>query len=207
MHPGICYIVGAGEVVPRGLFPRKGDLVLAADGGLQALERLGVRAHALVGDIDSLGAVPAGIPALRFPVRKDDTDLSLAIRLGMQQGFRRFHLYGVAGGPRTDHFLAATQLMGGHSAKGLSLRMVARRFTLDTLTDGCILLPAFKGGTVSVFSLSPVSRGVSLRGLDYEANALTLTSHFPLGISNRAVSGRIAVGVRHGTLLIYRQIR
>ena len=36
----ICYIVGAGEFTPRGLCPETGDFVIAADGGLRALEAL-----------------------------------------------------------------------------------------------------------------------------------------------------------------------
>lgn len=203
---GTCYIVGAGDVSPRGLHPQKGDLLIAADGGYGALRALKLRPDVVVGDMDSWPKPIAGVPLLRYPVRKNDTDLSLAIKLGYRQGYRRFRLFGVTGGPREDHFLAALQLMGGWSAKGCRLHLIDRRFTLYTLTDDSLLIPATAGQVVSVFSHSRHSRGVSLRGLDYEVDDLTLSHHFPLGVSNAGTKcGRALIGVEKGTLLVYVQ--
>ena len=203
---GTCYIVGAGEVTARGLRPQRGDLLIAADGGYGALRSLNLRPHVVVGDMDSWPAPIAGVPLLRFPARKDDTDLSLAIRLGRSRGYRRFLLYGATGGPRDDHFLAALQLMGGWSARGCHMQLIAPGFTVFALTDGALMIPANEGKTVSVFSHSPYSRGVTMRGLDYEAHGLTLRHDFPLGVSNAGTrAGRALISVKRGTLLIYVQ--
>ena len=48
----ICYIVGAGEFYGE-LAPKKGDLVIAADGGYDTLRELGIDCHLLLGDMDS----------------------------------------------------------------------------------------------------------------------------------------------------------
>ena len=66
----ICYIVGAGEFPPRDLAPREGDFVIAADGGLRALEGMSIRPDLLIGDLDSLGAypLPEGVPLEKHPV-------------------------------------------------------------------------------------------------------------------------------------------
>ena len=73
-------------------------LVIAADGGLRHLEAQGLTADLIVGDFDSLGRVPEGDNILRHPVEKDDTDMLLAVRTGLDRGYRIFVLYGGLGG-------------------------------------------------------------------------------------------------------------
>lgn len=203
MRSGRCFIVGAGAVTGRGLAPRPGDLLIAADGGYGKLLSLGLRPHAVVGDMDSQQGPVLGVPLLRFPVRKDDTDLALAIRLGRRMGFGCFRLYGVSGGEREDHFLAALQLMGGLAEQGLRLELVAPAYTIHALYNESRLMAARPGSTVSVFSNTTVSRGVCLRGLNYEADDLCLESGRPLGVSNEARASRILVGVKEGCLLVF----
>ena len=203
---GICYIVGAGEFAPRGFLPKEGDLVIAADGGYQSLTALGIRPGIVVGDMDSATQSVVGIPLLRFPVRKDDTDLSLALKLGSLAGYRRFRLYGAGGGPREDHFFAAIQLMAGWSRRGMEIRLIASAFTLYAITGGSLIIPTIPGKTISVFSYSPESSGVTLRGLDYEKNNLTLRSDVPLGVSNAAAGRRALISVRRGTLIIWQTV-
>lgn len=203
---GICYIVGAGEFAPRGFLPKEGDLVIAADGGYQSLTALGIRPGIVVGDMDSATQSVVGIPLLRFPVRKDDTDLSLALKLGSLAGYRRFRLYGAGGGPREDHFFAAIQLMAGWSRRGMEIRLIASAFTLYAITGGSLIIPTIPGKIISVFSYSPESSGVTLRGLDYEENNLTLRNDVPLGVSNAAAGRRALISARRGTLIIWQTV-
>lgn len=130
-----CYVVGAGDFTPRGFAPGPGDLVVAADGGYRALYSLGYTPDLLLGDFDSLGDVPlpADLPVLRFPVRKDDTDTGLALRHGLDLGFRDFALYGCAGG-RVDHLLANFQSMARVSRLGASVRLAAPDYDAWSLT-------------------------------------------------------------------------
>lgn len=130
-----CYIVGAGDFTARGFAPGPEDLVLAADGGYRALYSLGYMPDLLLGDFDSLGDVPlpADLPVLRFPVRKDDTDTGLALRYGLEQGFWDFALYGCAGG-RVDHLLANLQSMARVSRLGASVRLAAPDYDAWALT-------------------------------------------------------------------------
>ena len=130
-----CYIVGAGDFTARGFAPGPEDLVLAADGGYRALYRLGTTPDLLLGDFDSLGdaPLPPGLPVLRFPARKDDTDTGLALRHGLMLGFRDFALYGCAGG-RTDHLLANFQSMARVSRLGATIRLAAPDYDAWALT-------------------------------------------------------------------------
>lgn len=224
-----CYVVGAGDFTPRGFAPGPGDLVLAADGGYRALYRLGYTPDLLLGDFDSLGdlPLPADLPVLRFPVRKDDTDAGLALRHGLDLGFRDFALYGCAGG-RVDHLLANFQSMARVSRLGATVRLAAPDYDAwsltglapdapapapggpapdapDALAPAAVLaLPPRPGGTlVSVFCQGDRAEGVTLAGLAYPLSDAALTGDFPLGVSNRRLDGqRATVAVRRGTLLI-----
>lgn len=130
-----CYIVGAGDFTLRGFAPVPGDLVLAADGGYRALYSLGYTPDLLLGDFDSLGdlPLPPDLPVLRFPARKDDTDTGLALRHGLDRGFRDFALYGCAGG-RVDHLLANLQSMARVSRLGATIRLAAPEYDAWALT-------------------------------------------------------------------------
>ena len=130
-----CYIVGAGDFTPRGFAPVPGDLVLAADGGYRALYSLGYTPDLLLGDFDSLGdlPLPPDLPVLRFPARKDDTDTGLALRHGLDRGYRDFALYGCAGG-RVDHLLANLQSMARVSRLGAAIRLAAPEYDAWALT-------------------------------------------------------------------------
>lgn len=138
-----CYIVGAGDFTPRGFAPVPGDLVLAADGGYRALYSLGYTPDLLLGDFDSLGdlPLPPDLPVLRFPARKDDTDTGLALRHGLDRGFRDFALYGCAGG-RVDHLLANLQSMARISRLGATIRLAAPEYDAWALTGPAPDVPA-----------------------------------------------------------------
>lgn len=76
----ICYIIGASVTEGMYIDRRDGDFIIAADAGLSALEKAGVRADLAVGDFDSLGHVPKLEKTVCHPVDKDDTDTALALR-------------------------------------------------------------------------------------------------------------------------------
>ena len=94
---GRCVIFCAGGFQQLALPIEQDDYVLAADGGLVHLQKLGLAPDGIIGDFDSLGYVPQN--AQVFPVEKDDTDAMLAVRKGLQLGYREFILYGALDGP------------------------------------------------------------------------------------------------------------
>ena len=199
---GSCYVVGAGEFTSKGFFPQAEDLVIAADGGYDALHALGVQPHLLVGDMDSLSHLPVDIPTFRAPVEKDDTDMSLALEAGCARGFKSFVIYG-GGGGRMDHFWANLQEMGRLSRCGYEVRMVCCGYEVIALTGGVLKLPSRAQGTlVSVFCHGEQAKGVSLEGLKYPLVNATLTCDKPLGVSNEYTGETACVTVENGTLLI-----
>lgn len=200
MEP-VCYIVGAmepGEIV---FSARRPALVIAADAGLGHLERRGVAPDLIVGDFDSLDYVPTGDNVVRHPPEKDDTDMLLAVRLGLERGCRDFVLYGGLGG-RLDHTYANLQVLVYLAQHGASGYLVGDGMAVSAVKDGVLPFGPGRRGTISVFCAGEAARGVDLTGLYYPLREGILTGGFPLGVSNQFTGVEAAVSVREGTLLV-----
>ena len=179
---------------------RTGDFVIAADGGLRHTEELNITPNEILGDFDSLGFAPEG--ANVFPVEKDDTDAMLAVRRGLELGYRDFLLYGSLDGPRLDHTVAnfqTLQFLCDHGASGI---LVGNQTLVTVIKNGKLTFPAGCEGTVSVFCMGADARGVSLKGLYYPLENGTLTAGFPLGVSNHFTGETAEISVENGSLLV-----
>ena len=177
-----------------------GDLVIAADGGLKHTDKLGITPDVVLGDFDSLGFTPAG--ANVFPVEKDDTDAMLAVLRGLELGYRDFLLYGSLDGPRLDHTVAnfqTLQFLCDHGAFGLLAGLTTMAAVVK---NGSLRFSAGCRGNVSAFCMGPDARGVTLRGLYYPLENATLTSGFPLGVSNHFTGAEAEISVKDGSLLV-----
>lgn len=197
----ICYIVGAREPGRISIANKAAALVIAADGGLHYLEEQNITPDLIVGDFDSLGRIPAGENILLHPVEKDDTDTMLAVKLGLERGCRTFVLYGCTGG-RPDHTYANYQtllFLARHGAQGY---LVGDDWVCCAIENAALAFPSVLSGTISVFCPDGEARGVTLRGLYYSLEDGTLTSSFPLGVSNHFTGKPSSVAVRDGSLLI-----
>ena len=176
------------------------SFVIAADGGLRHTEKLGLTPDAVLGDFDSLGFCPEG--ANVFPVEKDDTDAMLAVRLGVERGCEEFLLYGSLDGPRLDHTVAnfqTLQFLADHGAAGY---LIGNTTMVTVVKNGKITFPAGLSGTISVFCTGPDAVGVTEKGLFYGLENGTLSSGFPLGVSNHFTGEAAEISVKNGSLLV-----
>ncbi len=197
----ICHICGAGEAHLAALTLQEGDLLIAADGGLDHLRRARLSPHIFIGDMDSVTEAEEGLRTLRLPVRKDDTDMAAAVSYGEGEGYTTFHLYGAAGG-RSDHTYANYQLLAGMSLRGLRGIIFDGAARVTAVTNGSFTLPSAARGTVSVFAVGGEATGVTLTGLSYPLHEATLTPYVPLGVSNAVMAHPAVLRVGNGTLLI-----
>ena len=175
------------------------DLIIAADGGLRHTEALGLTPDVILGDFDSLGFTPAG--ANVFPVEKDDTDAMLAARKGLDLGFRDFVFYGSLDGPRLDHTIANFQTLQFLADRGATGYLVGRDYLVTVIREGRLVFPAEAEGIISLFCLGADAKGVTLTGLHYPLTDGTITSGFPLAVSNHFTGQAAEIAVREGSLL------
>lgn len=194
-----CIIFCAGEFDGLAQPLTEDDFILAADGGLAHVQRLGKKPHVILGDFDSLGYVPRGAEV--FPVEKDDTDSMLAVRLGLSRGYEEFILYGALDGPRLDHTVANLQTLGFLAQHGARGHLVGKNYIVSAVRCGCMTFPAAAEGILSVFCMGEEATGVTIRGLQYTLENGVLSAHYPLGVSNHFIGKEAAVQVQKGTLL------
>ncbi len=195
---GTCVIFCAGGFDRLAESIREDDYVLAADGGLAHLQKLGIRPDGIIGDFDSLGYVPQD--AQVFPVEKDDTDSMLAVRKGLAMGYRRFVLYGALDGPRLDHTLANLQTLCFLASHGAVGYLVGLHYAATAIREEMMTFATSAEGILSVFCWGKDS-DVTLQGLKYELEKGTLSADFPLGVSNHFVGKQARVTAHSGTVV------
>ncbi len=193
-----CIIFGAAEGLPKTFKKQESNLLIAADAGICTLERFGVIPDIAVGDFDSLGFVPKHCEVIRHPAVKDDTDSMLAVKTGLARGYRRFILYGCAGG-RPDHLMANYQLLAYVAKQGGIGLLCMTGFTASVFTGKAIFSKQAKG-TVSLFALGDQAI-VSGSKLLYPLNNTILQCHFPLGQSNEFTGEESVITIQTGLVL------
>ena len=211
-----CVIISAGSFPNIEIDLGEGDLCIACDAGFKYAQQLGILPDLIVGDFDSAKEagpdVTRGIEEIalsdpdriiKLEVKKDDTDTLRAVKIGLSKGYRKFYLYGALGGSRLDHSLANIQTLLFIKRNGGTGYIMTADTMLMVAENETIHFHRGNTGMISVFSLSEMSKGVTLKGLMYSLDKATLTNDFPLGVSNEFIIDEEAeITVEDGTLLI-----
>ena len=197
-----CVIVSAGDFTPTDYRPQEGDFVIAADGGYTYLLDMGITPDLCIGDFDSLGYTPPDCPIYTLPVEKDCTDTDAALRKGLERGCSEFLLLGMLGGKRLSHTLANLQTLTVLAEKHIPHKLVGDGITVCALTTGDTVSFTEKDSChVSVLAITDTA-AVTLCGLYYNGDNISLTNRFPLGVSNSTVGKNALVRCEDGVLLV-----
>ena len=197
---GACVIFCAADFHGLVTDLKPDDFIIAADGGLLHTQKLGITPNGILGDFDSLGYTPEGSTV--FPVEKDDTDAMLAVRKGLELGYKEFYLYGSLDGPRLDHTVAnfqTLQFLCDHDAHGY---LIGKDYIITAVKNGALHFDTACTGIFSVFCMGADAEGVTIRGGKYDAENVTLSAGFPLGVSNHFEGRPVTVSVENGSLLV-----
>ncbi len=202
---GFAFIGGDGPEPGIDLGVRGGDVIVAADSGLQAVEAMGLRADWIVGDMDSLSdrTLLSRYPEDRirfFPTAKDDTDTELALRLLSELCCDEEIVIVGGGGGRLDHTLAIAALFDREDAPD---RWITRLETVAAADAGrgALIGHAETGSLVSVFPAGSGPWLVRSRGLKWPLDGLSW-NRGSFGISNVALSGDFELDPVEGRFLV-----
>ena len=191
----ICFLF-TGGAGPRRCPVTPSGYLLAADSGLERLQRQGLCPHAVLGDFDSLPTPPPP-GAQVFPREKDDTDTLLGIRHALERGYRHLMIYGGFGG-REDHTFANYAALAWAAGQGAKVCMCGPRQAVFALAGARLgPLPA---GTFGVFAFPDPAR-VTITGAQYPFEG-TLYPQNPIGVSNLSY-GQAGVQAHEGTVLVF----
>lgn len=200
---GICYIIGACPDYCRDikLTAKENDLVIAADGGYDLLNKNHIDADILLGDFDSISNVPQHRKIIKHPVKKDDTDTFLAYRTARDYGYKNFMILGGVGG-RFDHTIANVQTLLNIANNGGRGFLIGKDCIMTTIKNSKIEFQEQYCGNISVFAQGNDAETVKIHGLKYIADGICLKADTPMGVSNEFVGERAEVSVENGAVLI-----
>ena len=178
-------------------------ILIAADGGTDWLDLNGIKPDYRIGDWDSAKEKPvASKHTIVLPVKKDDTDLLAAIRLGMKQDGTVFHIFGSLGGERVDHSFASVQCLVFLKKHGCTGYIYHKQSVITLMQDERMEFPDTMEGYFSVFAVSETVQQVTIKGAAYEVADESFSIDYPIGVSNEFIGQKAEIVARGGMLAI-----
>lgn len=204
----ICIIFGAGDLYIKEVDVPDNAVVIAADGGLQHTEYLGIKPDIILGDFDSYNINSVNDKCIVYPKEKDYTDMFIAVQHGYDMGVREFIIYGGLGGRRIEHTVANLQLLEHFTKLGCKVIMQGDGERITALhNDGnqgnaSVRFTCKNSGYISVFAAGGDAQGLCIKGLKYELENRVLKTDFPLGVSNEFCGKDAEISLSSGTIII-----
>jgi thiamine pyrophosphokinase len=179
----------------------KNALVVCADGGIRHALDAGIEAHAVVGDLDSIGESRKVLGATLVVEDRnpDRTDLQKAVEWAIAAGRTEITIV-AAGGGRADHHLANLSMLTLYRGRA-RVEIVDDLFEIS-LVEGRATLDGEPGTVVSLVAIGRCE-GVTTSGLRWDLHDHTL-EFGPLGVHNEIRESPATVSVRDGDLLLFR---
>lgn len=207
---GKCIVICAGDFTPAEIKKKDGDFVIAVDGGYLYSKILETAPDLIIGDFDSVPETEREELSVMKQTDKDrivelnpckdDTDTLAALRIGLQKGYRNFHIYGAMGG-RLEHTIANIQCLHFLKNNGAKGYIMDAECMMTVIQNETVTFHKDMEGFLSLFSLGEKAKGVTLKNMKYPLEKAEITNDFPIGISNEFTGEAGEVTVEEGTLL------
>lgn len=200
-----CLILSAADIEDYSFLKRiiqKEDLfVICADGGYRHAENLKIKPDLVIGDFDSYKGDNIDCDEIiRLIPEKDDTDTFFAVKQAFKRGYKDIIIAGGIGS-RLDHTFANIQTLlyiKNNGGIGILVNEKNKIFVLKNETSEIYKESKY----VSIFSLCPVSYGITLEGMKYSLSNYDLKNDCIIGTSNEILNEKGKISVKNGSLLV-----
>jgi len=210
----ILFANGIMDVWPDALeVSEKDDMIIAVDGGIKHCLKWRITPHLIVGDMDSADPTDLevfeanGARIHRFPVKKDETDLWLAIRAALNSKVDEVIILGALGA-RWDMTFPNVLALASPELRQIETRILDKNQEVFVLQDDqSAKLFGKKGDLLSLMPLTKTVKGVILTGFEYPLKNEDLNLGTTRGISNVFLDdvgviklgiGKLLVTITHG---------
>lgn len=183
------------------------DIIIAADGGAKHCLAMQIAPDVVIGDFDSLSETEiqrlknAGARLIRYPTRKDFTDLELALQYACQLNATDILVYGALG-LRWDQTLANMLLLASPDLNCASIRLIddaQEIFLIRAKTKQEIY--GKPGDIVSLIPIGGDAIGITSTNLEYPLNGDSLSFGKARGVSNVLLQNPATIYLEKGDLI------
>lgn len=183
---------------------KSADLIICADRGYAYAQALGIIPDIVMGDFDSYdGEVACGCEMYRSIPEKDDTDTLLAVKTAIERGCTEIRLYGALGA-RFDHAFANIQTLLYAHRNGCRMTIIDEKNEITVHGAGEFRYAYREGWYFSVFALTDTAIIGSFSGVKYPLKNYSMTTEYPIGVSNEIIADEAVLRVDSGIILAVR---
>ena len=194
---------------------KKEDCLIAADGGVNYILKMGLIPRVIIGDFDS---TPQSLQKkltkickeqaclfptiIKYPRKKDKTDSELAIDYCLEKKFQEINIFGILG-DRIDHLMANIFLLVKTQTENKSIKIKIVEGNKEIyILDKQIIINGKIGDEVSIIPVSEKLEGIITVGLEYPLKNESLKLGSTRGISNIINKALIKITVKGGIALL-----
>ena len=184
------------------------DYLIAVDGGGNHIHAMGLFPDLVLGDLDSITAAAKeafsahGCSFMTYPSAKDASDLQLALEHAASLHPRQIILLGALG-KRFDHAYGNVLLLNFFTDRGIHVVILDETHEIQVI-DSQVNFSGMAGDTLSLFSLTPTTLGVTTHGMAYPLKHESLHMGDTRGLSNIIKDPEASVSLDKGRLLAIR---
>ena len=175
----------------------KDDCLIAADGGVQHILKLGLTPQIIIGDFDSTplilrkkltkirkGLINQTPTLIKYPRKKDKTDFELVIDYCLGKKLQEIIIFGVLG-DRIDHLMANIFLLAKIQTENpaIKIKVIEGKKEIFILNKE-IVINGKIGDEISIIPVGEKLEDILTDGLEYQLNNESLLFGSTRGISN-----------------------
>ena len=199
-----AFIYAGGSILADNIteHPKGDDLCIAADAGYRNAQALGERINILIGDFDSLGAIPEGdMEVLQVPAEKDLTDTQIAVETALARGADEIILIGGLGS-RMDHSLSTLAILEDLRERHVHAHINNGYNRVHYLNASSTLILRSGFRYLSVLAIDEKIKGLSIDGCKYPLKRATLNRRLQYAISNEITGNCAMISLRRGRIFV-----
>lgn len=179
--------------------------IIAADKGLEILNKIDVKPDYIIGDFDSVNKEILeqykNIPITYLKPEKDFTDTHMALKLSIEKGAKKITIVGAIG-TRFDHSIANIHILKEALENSIEAEIIDEHNKIKLINTDTKINKDDKFKYVSLIPLTTSVKGITLEGFKYGLKDATLKIGESIGVSNEQIDEKATIKIKEGILIL-----
>lgn len=193
------------EFLQKHLEKNEYSKIIAADRGLEVLNKININPDYIIGDFDSVNKnileQYKNIPITYLKPEKDFTDTHMALKYAMEQGATKITILGAIG-TRFDHSIANVNILKETLEYNVEAEIIDENNKIKLINKETKIKKENDYKYVSLIPLTTNVCGVTLEGFKYSLENATLNIGESIGVSNEQNGNESTIKLKEGILIL-----